>query len=409
MNEINKYNASEMLTQYMDGELDQSLIPAFENELSTNSELQTEYREMLAIREAVQKDVKKLVPPYETTATLFESLGISYTSSIATSSSVGMTVWQQLMMPLVASISAAAITLGASLGIDFFNENPVRNELTNISKPIENNSTNTLDTKIDNKVEDLVQDKSNIVIDKSDAKLVESKIITKKANSNKIITKNTSNNLSNIIIPNANKTIITKNDEILIASNEQLTEREIFEIFSNDILENEIRIEQPNIGSKLNYNFNNQKFERYSSGMNFNTFAFGGNNTNFRLSYERNLSNNKFLYYTVNSIGVNFSSNLFSDNYDINNLNLTADLRHEFKGIISNFTPVLLVGGGYDFTSASPLIRYGAGAILEFNQYFQLEGRFEINSLTNQNINLQQLNYTKNNQGQVVIMIKYNF
>jgi len=385
------------------------LIPAFENELSTNSELQTEYREMLAIREAVQKDVKKLVPPYETTATLFESLGISYTSSIATSSSVGMTVWQQLMMPLVASISAAAITLGASLGIDFFNENPVRNELTNISKPIENNSTNTLDTKIDNKVEDLVQDKSNIVIDKSDAKLVESKIITKKANSNKIITKNTSNNLSNIIIPNANKTIITKNDEILIASNEQLTEREIFEIFSNDILENEIRIEQPNIGSKLNYNFNNQKFERYSSGMNFNTFVFGGNNTNFRLSYERNLSNNKFLYYTVNSIGVNFSSNLFSDNYDINNLNLTADLRHEFKGIISNFTPVLLVGGGYDFTSASPLIRYGAGAILEFNQYFQLEGRFEINSLTNQNINLQQLNYTKNNQGQVVIMIKYNF
>lgn len=406
MNEINKYNASEMLTQYMDGELDQSLIPAFENELSTNSELQSEYREMLAIREAVQKDVKKLVPPYETSATLFESLGISYTSSIATSSSVGMTVWQQLMMPLVASISAAAITLGASLGIDFFKDEPVINELTNISKPIENN----FQSETINKSDDLIQDNSNIVSKKTDTKVKEIKALDKKVN-NKIITNNNSSNFSNVIIPNKKKedNIITKNNEILIASNESLTEREIFEIFSNDILEIDFSIEQSNIGSKLNYNYNEQKFERYSSGMKFYTGAFGFNNSNVRLSIERNFSNYKLLHYTVNSIGVNLSFNLFSDSYVFNNFNLSADLRHEFKGLINNFTPVILVGTGYDFNSTSPILRYGIAGIVNLPNNFQLEGRFEINSLTNQNINLQQLNYTKNNQGQVVLLIKHNF
>ncbi len=75
MNEINQNNASEFLTLYMDGELDSSLVEEFEAELANNPELQSEYSDLLAIREAVQKDVKNLLPPYESTATIFESLG----------------------------------------------------------------------------------------------------------------------------------------------------------------------------------------------------------------------------------------------------------------------------------------------------------------------------------------------
>lgn len=405
MNEINKYNASEMLTQYMDGELDPSMIPAFENELSTNSELQSEYREMLAIREAVQKDVKKLVPPYETTATLFESLGISYTSSIATSSSVGMTVWQQLMMPLVASLSAALLTIGATFGIDFFKDAETNTETVRTTQQISNK---------DNKLE-----KSEAIIeDKLSNELEESTIVENLSESKEVkpitnTTNNRANKFSNIITPKSSK---INNDIIAepieskeIKSNNPIIEQEIFNIFPSEIITNNITIDQSNIGSKLNYNYNNQKFERYSSGMNFNTIAGGGSLNQIRIALEYNLSSSKFFDNTINSIGINFSTNLFSDTFASNNFVLAADLRHEFKGLINNFTPVILAGTGYDFNSKSPILRYGIAGIVNLPNNFQLEGRYEINSLTNQNINLQQLNYTKNNQGQVVILIKYNF
>ena len=62
MNEINKHNASELLTLYVDGELDNNSRSALFSELSINSDLQNELGEHLAIREAVRNDSEAFTP-----------------------------------------------------------------------------------------------------------------------------------------------------------------------------------------------------------------------------------------------------------------------------------------------------------------------------------------------------------
>lgn len=411
MKEINENNASEMLALYMDGELEPSLIPAFEEELAQNSALQTEYRELLAIREAVQKDVKKLVPPYETTATIFESLGISYTTSISSSTSVGMSIWQQILMPLVASFSAAVITFGTFLGIDNLRENDTNPDIVQQEQVIKNNSEDNL----------ISNNNENIIETNSTAEEGNNNNISQQENNStiakKIIKKNTQINSEIINKNELNEKDIAANNEVI--ENELTTEEtqnviyEFFKIFENDIIQNDIKFVENGIGSKFNYNYNNQQFKDFGSVLHKSSITLGGSINQFRLGAEFNLSKYKLFSQTVNTIGINLGSNLFSDMKLLNSIewnpNVSLEAKHEFYTLFSNVYPQLIAGLGYDFNSTSPFYRLGIGASTNLlNTPALIEFRYELNTLINPK-DLQGLNYNLNNRGQGIINIKYKF
>ncbi len=423
----NKYSPSEMLTLYMDGELDSSLLPAFEKELSKNSDLQTEYRELLAIREAVQKDVKKLVPPYQTTSALFESLGISYTSSIATSSTAGMTAWQQILMPLVASFSAAIVTLGTVIGVELFNnntketsakiayENIVKSESTEDNQIINNQTNDNLINdnqpvaSKDNLQSKLIQD--NLSESKSANNKIKSNL---KNQSNNIITKLDSKSNSVKIVDNqldkeiSNKTVITEsNNNSNNISNEII---EFFELYPVNVLTQKISSFRNGLGSKFGYSYNNQILEKLPFTLNQYSFGVGyAQNQSGRLIFEINTDKYKFSNYAFNSIGLNLSNNLFGNNF-VWNPNLALEFKRDFKTLFNGFAPQIFAGVGQDFNSSSQFLRGGLGAGIYLPSNLILELRGEYNSLLNiDNIQLQDLNYLNNNRLLFIVNIKYNF
>ncbi|MFP4528258.1 MAG: hypothetical protein ACLFQX_06885 [Candidatus Kapaibacterium sp.] len=66
---------SELLTLLLDGELDTDAQSKLFAELARNGELQEELREMLAIRQSVQKDFEAFSPPPEATTAVFDRVG----------------------------------------------------------------------------------------------------------------------------------------------------------------------------------------------------------------------------------------------------------------------------------------------------------------------------------------------
>jgi hypothetical protein len=412
--ELNPYSPSEMLSMYMDGELEASLIPSFEEELSKNSELQSEYRELLAIREAVQKDVKKLVPPYETTATLFESLGISYTSSIASSPSVGMSIWQQIMMPLVASFSAVLVTIGTTMGVDLFDNTDSDNNTLRISvessiqKDIDN-SANITESEVDKLSNNEIQSNeigsnSTKVIKPNESKFVKSNLTNEaktKANSgNKIIKENVKSDVSQFDISNENR--VKENIEI-------------FKIFLSDLNINQFDFISNGLESKFGYNYNNQRLERLPSTLQSFNIGFGSNAINSgRILFEVNLDKYRFFSdYGFNTIGLNFSTNTFAESFLWNplwNPNLALELKREFNTLFSGLSPQIFAGGGHDFNSQSQFFRGGLGVGVSLPSNYVLEFRGEYNSIINiDNIQLQDLNYINNNRWQFIVNFKLKF
>lgn len=407
--ELNQYSPSEMLSLYMDGELDSSLIPSFEEELSKNSDLQSEYRELLAIREAVQKDVKKLVPPYETTATLFESLGISYTSSIASSPTVGMSIWQQIMMPLVASFSAALVTIGTTIGVDVFdyansdNPNKIAVEST-IQKDIENAEI-VAKSDIDSEYESSNAIESNKIESNNDEinAAKESKVV--KSNITKLAKTKASS--ENQVIKNNNKSDASQLD---ISKENTLKEKiEIFEIYLSDLNINQLDLISNGLGSKFGYNYNNQRLERLPSTMQSFNFGIGSNIINSgRLTVEFNLDKYKFFSdYAFNSIGLNFSTNTFAENF-VWNPTFALELKRVFNTLFSGISPQIFGGVGHDFNSQSQFFRGGAGVGINLPSNMLLEFRGEYNSFMNiDNVQLQDLNYINNNRWQLIVNFKF--
>lgn len=386
MKDINQNNASELLTLYMDGELDPSMVQDFEKELANNTELQSEYRDMLAIREAVQKDVKKLVPPYESTATVFESLGLSYTTSISSTSSIGMSLWQQLMVPIVSSISAALVTIGAFVGIDIDNNKVNNNDDIVIERsiPIENESlaveeNNTLEVEKTNDIVETPQKVENISASNSNNR---SQLIV--SNRQKPI-----KNTSNIIVPDNSikeQNIQADNQNILIRD-----KFDFFELLNSNVISEKITMFNIGESSKFDFGYNKQELEYISSKYNRDAFYLG--RTYFygpigiRASYSRNIiSENKWTNY-ITGFSINWGNNLFINKDIDKNMYLSGDILlfdYQLSNILK-FTP--LIGIGYDNYSSSAFIKGGIFAespIILPSIPFVIEGRVEYNTLLKQ-------------------------
>lgn len=75
MKEFINETPSELLTQLIDNELDQSKEANLYDALSSSSELQDELRQHIKIREAIKKDTESFTPPAETVNSIFNNLG----------------------------------------------------------------------------------------------------------------------------------------------------------------------------------------------------------------------------------------------------------------------------------------------------------------------------------------------
>jgi hypothetical protein len=75
MSEFEKNNASELLTQLLDGELESANESVLFSALAADKYLFDELKQHLAIREAIRKDTEAFTPPPETVNAIFTSLG----------------------------------------------------------------------------------------------------------------------------------------------------------------------------------------------------------------------------------------------------------------------------------------------------------------------------------------------
>lgn len=76
----NKY--SELLTYYLDGELDPSLEPGLFAELSNNSELQAEMDDYMAIRNSIQSETEAAFVPADATEAVFSAIGFNIPDTV---------------------------------------------------------------------------------------------------------------------------------------------------------------------------------------------------------------------------------------------------------------------------------------------------------------------------------------
>ena len=109
----NSYN--ERIHQLLDGELDSPSEAVLFNELAQNSDLRSEFMQLLAIRTAVQQDRAALIPPVALTSSVFADLGLSAplagaAAAGAAGGAAASTWFSKALVPLAAALAAAGIT-----------------------------------------------------------------------------------------------------------------------------------------------------------------------------------------------------------------------------------------------------------------------------------------------------------
>jgi len=107
---------NERIHQLLDGELDSPGEAVLFGELAENSDLRSEFMQLLAIRTAVQQDRAGLVPPIALTNSVFTGLGITAPLAGAAAGAAGgavATSWlTKALLPLTAALAAAGLTYG---------------------------------------------------------------------------------------------------------------------------------------------------------------------------------------------------------------------------------------------------------------------------------------------------------
>jgi hypothetical protein len=107
---------NERIHQLLDGELDSPGEAVLFGELAENSDLRSEFMQLLAIRTAVQQDRAGLVPPIALTNSVFTGLGITAPLAGAAAGAAGSAVatsWlTKALLPLTAALAAAGLTYG---------------------------------------------------------------------------------------------------------------------------------------------------------------------------------------------------------------------------------------------------------------------------------------------------------
>jgi hypothetical protein len=145
MENLNNYSNSELLTLYVDGELDQSHEAELFQAIAENDELQQELNELLSIKESVRNDVEAYTPPPELKQAVFERVGFVPES---TKPIVGF--WNSFAGKFLAPVGSAVLAsiVTAILILNFYEPevqtagNPsadketVRNEIPSVSSSL---------------------------------------------------------------------------------------------------------------------------------------------------------------------------------------------------------------------------------------------------------------------------------
>ena len=107
---------NERIHQLLDGELDSPSEAILFSELAENSDLRSEFMQLLAIRTAVQQDRAGLVPPIALTNSVFTGIGITAPLAGAAAGAAGSAIatswFTKALMPLTAALAAAGLTYG---------------------------------------------------------------------------------------------------------------------------------------------------------------------------------------------------------------------------------------------------------------------------------------------------------
>ncbi len=113
MNEYMEHTPSELLTLYLDGEMPPADEAAFFATVSESEELQSEIREMLAIRESVKKDTEAYTTPDKATTAVFSSLGYKAPGTLAPAATGSF--WSKVWLPAATAVVASLVTTFAVL------------------------------------------------------------------------------------------------------------------------------------------------------------------------------------------------------------------------------------------------------------------------------------------------------
>jgi hypothetical protein len=135
MKEYNNLNPSELLHQFLDGELDITQEKQLFSELATNEELRTEMRELLAVRETVQNDLEAFTPPPESAGIIFGRVGLNHpvSGSTAGSAILRRNIFTSLVRRVWVPVAAAVV---ASLITAWFLTNEYDSRFANLEKKI---------------------------------------------------------------------------------------------------------------------------------------------------------------------------------------------------------------------------------------------------------------------------------
>lgn len=114
---FDQHNASELLTLYLDGELNEEQSIQFEKILTNDPELQLEMQEQLKIREAINNDQDSFTTPAAATTAVFGALGIDQvvlsgtTGSALSGGFLSGILDSKLAIPIIATISTAIVSI----------------------------------------------------------------------------------------------------------------------------------------------------------------------------------------------------------------------------------------------------------------------------------------------------------
>ncbi len=143
MNE-NKY--SEMLTSYLDGELEPAHEPELFEQLAIDGDLQNEMNELLAIRNSVQADNAALTPPVDSTMAIFSAIGFNLPDT-AGPKPEKTRPWIAPMLKVAVPV-ALALLLTWFLASDYLNNrmDNLQEQITELSGTVNGNVNNRAET-----------------------------------------------------------------------------------------------------------------------------------------------------------------------------------------------------------------------------------------------------------------------
>jgi len=113
MNSEHEIDASMMLQSFLDGELPPEKEESLFLLMSQSSDLRAEMRDLLAIRSAVQHDMKSLVPPVETTRALFGTLGFTAPTAAVVERAMETTLLMMLRKHWIPITTVVLLSLGS--------------------------------------------------------------------------------------------------------------------------------------------------------------------------------------------------------------------------------------------------------------------------------------------------------